>query len=240
MKKFFILTISVFLCSAVTFSQKNSHPQKTSLSGTEIVRKMAAQYAGADSYQDSGLVQEAKAGGGSRPRLVNSFKTYFARPGKFRFEWKPAETDNRSWRIIWSNSDDLYSLSSEGALERESRGETSIAAAAGVSRGASNTVVSLLATGIGGFRLTQLERVVLVREEKFEGEDCYVVRGYHPLGLAIDLWISKSDSLLRKIRETNADGSYQEEVRRGIKLNAPVNNNTFEFKPRNIAPKSVA
>src|SRR5262245_7919697 len=232
MKKFFVLTVSVFLCSFPSYSQKSTHPQKASLTGVEVVQNMAAQYASADSYQDTGLVQETRPGGGSRPRLVNSFKTYFARPGKFRFEWKPAETDDRSWRIIWCNADELYSLSSEGALERESRGETSIAAAAGVSRGASNTVGSLLATGIGGFRLTEMERVVLVRDEKFEGEDCYVVRGYHPLGLAIDLWISKSDSLLRKIRETNADGSYQEEIRRGIKLNQPVNDNTFEFKPR--------
>jgi len=98
----------------------------------------------------------------------------------------------------------------------------------------------LLTTGIGGFRLSQLDRVSLLRKETFEGKLCYVVRGFHPLGFAVELWITADDSLLRKIRQINNDGSFQEEIRRNIVVDEPISPNTFEYKARKMGVKTVA
>ena len=68
-------------------------------------------------------------------------------------------------------------------------------------------------------------------EERFEGEDCYVVRGAHPHHFNITMWIGKRDFLLRKTRKMNRDGSYAEEIRRGVILNGEIPPETFNYTP---------
>jgi len=203
--------------------------QTGKLTGEQIVRKMTTAYATAKSYEDVGLVQDIPSGG-STPEPVNSFKTYFVRPGKFRFEWEdvfPAGERN----ILWSEGKGVFAYWSWAGLEKQESLEMAIAGATGVSRGAAHTVPTLLMKEIGGFRLNELQRLALVREERFEDTDCYVVRGFHPFGFPIDIWIAKSDFLIRRERETNNDGRVEEEIRRSINLNQPIASEVFQYTP---------
>ena len=210
------------------FAQK-----KPSLTGFKIVQKMAAQYAGAKSYQDEGLVQVIRPEG-SAPRVeaLNAFKTYYVRPNRFRFEW-----ESNSWvgrqpgSILWSDGKDTFSYHAWGKLERVESIGTAIGYAAGISTGAAEMVTALLMDDIGGFRFTEMKNISLLREEEFEGELCFVVRGYHPSGTPIHLWISKKDFLLRKEREKGEDGNLYEDIRRIVKFNEQISEQKFQFSP---------
>jgi hypothetical protein len=84
---------------------------------------------------------------------------------------------------------------------------------------------------VDGFQLTEMRNLSIVREERFEGEDCYVIRGYHPFKFPIEAWISKQGFLLQKISEPEEDGSYKVEIRRDIKLNIGMSRESFNFRP---------
>jgi hypothetical protein len=59
-------------------------------------------------------------------------------------------------------------------------------------------------------------------QEIFEGEDCYIVEGYHPNGEAWQLWVGKKDFLLRKLRTPVRDGRFEEEIHREIRVDAEI------------------
>ena len=215
--------IAAFACGDA-FAQK-----KPSLTGTQIVQKMAAQYAGAKSYKDEGYVQVIKPDGSARRiESVNSFKTFYVRPNRFRFEWEANTWDGRKpGNILWSDGKDTFSYHAWGAVEKVEDIGTAIGYAAGVSTGAAEMVTSLLMENVGGFRITELTRISLLRQEEFEGENCFVVRGHHPSGAPIDLWISKNDFSLRKERENDEDGNIYEDVRRNVRFNEPIPEQIF-------------
>lgn len=225
---FVLLLIVVF--ADVAFSQKSA------LNGEQIVRKMAEQYANSKSYSDVGVVQTVS---GKDERIIEtnvSFKTYFVRPKKLRFEWEDSPPF-KSWHIVWSDGKDAYTFWESGKLEKEESLSMALAGATGVSGGSAHTISVLLMEDAGGFKLTEMSRISLLREEQFEGEDCFVVRGYHPFGFPIDLWISKNDFLLRKEREQNEDKTFSEEIRRNVKLDGTIPSETFQYTPPAATPK---
>jgi len=74
----------------------------------------------------------------------------------------------------------------------------------------------------------------LVGEEVFEGVLCYHIKGAHPNGEIYELWIGKSDLLLRKVRQVTKDSNNirtEEEIRRNIHVNEPIANALFDYKP---------
>jgi outer membrane lipoprotein-sorting protein len=224
--KLFYLTLGILLLTVIGGS---SFGQQPSLSGEQIVRKMAEQYTSAKSYFDVGVVQTVSA---ADERLIEtnvSFKTYFERPNKMRFEWEEGG-QLKSWHIVWSDGKDVFTYWDSGGLKREESLSLALAGATGISRGAAHTVPVLLLQDVG-FKLTEMSNTSLVREEQLEGEDCFVVKGFHPFGFPIDLWISKNDFLLRKEREQNEDKTFVEEIRRNVKLNATFPAETFQYTP---------
>ena len=201
---------------------------------------MTDRYNNAKSYQDTGYVQiRTGVNVGSKVKILNTFDTYFARPGSYRFQWKADNDSDNGWKVIWSNGDFYSTLNANGDRELEMNRGTTIARATAVTRGASQTVAALLIGTVRGFRVSQMTNLVLLRQERFDGENCYVVRGKHPLGFAIDIWVGSNDFLIRKIRQMNGDGSFQEEIRRNIKLDIPIPQATFEYKAPKRAPKNI-
>src|ERR1700753_2964179 len=74
-----------------------------------IVKQMAARYAAASTYQDSGVVETVVEGALPRRSTEVSFKTFFTRPRRLRFEWaeiSPASLPGRS--VIWSDGVKAY------------------------------------------------------------------------------------------------------------------------------------
>jgi hypothetical protein len=211
--------LMLLTCDVTGLSQSKAPPPQA------LIRNMAERYAALSSYQDSGVVETVS--GGSLPRRSTDvlFKTYFTRPGKLRFEWmgySPLSSPESS--AIWSDGVKVFSFHSfePERVETEEGIGMAVAGATGVSRGSAHTVPGLLLSEVAGFSPTELTRLSLKGQEVFEGEECYVVEGYHPDGEPWQLWISKQDSLLRKLRTKSTNGEFQEEVHRDIKVDDKV------------------
>ena len=199
-----------------------------------IVENMAAQYANAPSYQDTGVVLDVKGEADDRGERAIKFKTSFARPNLFRFE------RTRRWVVpteemlsaVWSDGKHTFNYYGwDKAVKESDNISLGVAGATGVSLGSAHTVAALLTEEVCGFRLSKMTDLSLLGEESFEGEDCYIVRGYHPHNFPIDMWISKRDFLQRKTKSRKVRGGYFEEIRRDVKLNGSIERETFTFTP---------
>lgn len=197
---------------------------------------MGERYSRLVSYQDDGVVITTydKETGGRIDKLP--FKTSFKRANLFRFEWTDYFFSKLGKkRVVWSNGQDAFSYWEPDRYEKKEYLGLAIAGATGVSRGSSHTVSRLLLTDeVSGFRVTDLEDTSLLGEEIFEGVLCYHIKGTHPHGGFYELWIGKSDRLLRKVRQETRDSdktTTQEEIRRNIHVNQPIANAVFDYKP---------
>ena len=210
----------------------------------QLARKMAEQYSSISSYQDYGVVETIEKSGRRRTNL--SFKTYFTRPRLLRFQWVDHTALSAPGRsIVWYDGRQAYGYHAyePDKVEKEESLSMAVAGATGISLGSAHTVPALLTTEIGGFTLRDLEKLTLSGQERFEGEDCYILKGNHPNGDTYELWVSKSDYLLRKLREPSTDG-FDETTYRDVKINEPLPAETFQIKPTprdaatNIASKA--
>ena len=226
----FVILISLAYLSSL------GHSQQSKITPQIIMKRMAQRYASCSSYQDTGVVQTTHNEANSARIERMPFKTYFARPRFFRFEW----IDYFHWKdgrksIVWCDGKDTYSYWEPDRYEKEEYLGLGIAGATGISRGAAHTIPRLLmADEVSGFALTELTNLSLVGEELFEGVLCYRINGKHPFGDIYELWIGKRDYLLRKLREESTNKEYvtvKEEIHRNIKLNEAITSDIFNFKP---------
>ena len=228
------LLLLAALMTLIVFGQKVAG-QTGDAAARSVVERMTARYAGASSYQDTGAVEEVAGDKSGGRRTVLRFKTYFVRPRLFRFEWAKISptTKEEDTNVVWSDGKQTYSYHSwdDVGAERKEDLWMGIAGATGTSRGSAHTVPTLLMEEVGGFKLTQLTGLTSRGEERVGGEDCYVVRGYHPSGFPIDMWIGKSDFLLRKMRQMNNDGTEHEETRAGVVLDGKIPAEVFNYTP---------
>lgn len=227
-KTFFtvLAALSIFLTSNVAARSQAPAPQ-------EIVKKMAEKYAALASYQDSGVVESASDKPLPRRGTVNSFKTYFTRPNKLRFEWIDYQSPFSDQRnLIWSDGLKAVSVHAyePGKIETKEDIASAVAGATGVSRGAAFTIPNLLISEIGGFSLTELTKLSVKKQEVFEDENCYLIEGYHPNGEAWQLWISTKDFLLRKLRHTSLGDEFEEEIHRDIKVDEKIADTIYQPK----------
>lgn len=189
-----------------------------------ILQRMVGQYLTVSSYQDSGVVETVSVDSPTTRSTDVFFKTYFTSPLKFRFEWidySPFSEPERN--VVWSDGTKAFGFYAFEPEKIETKDDVSsaIAGATGISRGAAHTIPELLLKDVGGFSLLELEKVTSKGEERFEGEECYVLEGFHPNGEAWRLWIGKKDSLLRKLR-TKSGSDFSEEIHRDIKIEAAI------------------
>lgn len=223
------ITLGLLLVTSVVRSQEK---QKARL----LLNQMAETYSRLVSYQDEGVVITTydEETGGRIDKLP--FKTFFKRPNLFRFEWTDYFLSKLGKkRVAWSNGKSAFTYWEPDRYEMEKRLGLAIAGATGVSRGSAHTVSRLLlADEVSGFPVTDLNDASLLGEEIFEGVLCYHIKGTHPHGGVYELWIGKSDRLLRKVREETRDSdkiTTKEEIRRNIHVNQPIANAFFDYKP---------
>jgi outer membrane lipoprotein-sorting protein len=223
-----ILTAFILLtCNTASLAQDKAPAPEA------ILKQMTERYTALSSYEDSGVVESVSDGPLTRRDTNIGFKTYFTRPNKLRFEWldysSPLTLDRN---MIWSDGQKSFKVYSfdPGRTETEDI-SMAVAGATGISRGSARTLYALLISDqIWGFSLTELTKLSLKGEEVFEGEECYVLEGYHPNGEPWKLWISKRDSLLRKLKTPTTNGEFIEEIRRGIKVNGKVAETIYQPK----------
>jgi len=194
---------------------------------------MAERYASISSYEDSGVVETVTDGVLSKRNTDILFKTYFTRPNKFRFEWLDCRAlvfSDRS--VVWSDGSKSFTSHAykPGHIETEEDLGMAVAGATGVSLGSAHTIPVMLISEIRGFVATEIKKPRVKGQEVFEGEDCYILEGLDFGDKPLQLWISKADSLLRKLRSTGINGEFEEEIHRDIKVNSRVPDEIFQPK----------
>jgi outer membrane lipoprotein-sorting protein len=261
---FFIILLSLVYVSPSQVSAPNPRT---------VLREMIAQYESVSSYQDSGVIRVVQADssliadlGNHHVRSISftdgtfvSFKTYFVRPRKFRFEWKNSFlkmsreaaiwTEGKrvySWTPAMSRDDGSYSLSGGRDLRFK------LEEARRPSAGAAFIIPSLLMPKDVGYlpfanMVNSMTELSLLGEEQSEGETCYVIKG-KMYGTPWMLWVGKNSHLLRKKRTLySVGGSFDEtvetgkrsgetfmaeEIHRDIKINMQIPENVFRYKPK--------
>jgi hypothetical protein len=197
-----------------------------------ILHQMAHTYSTLASYTDTGAVRVLSPGGDLFTETT--FETAFARPKLFRFAWVAHHPDPRRRglelrSVIWSDGTRAYEQYGTAYAVHSQLGKVqvaeslgmAIAGATGVSEGAAHTVPRLLMPEIEGFSLEELQTPVIVAIEDIEGTACYHIRGSHPTGGKIDIWLGNSDYLIRVVQMQLA-GMLQREIRRDIRTNEPI------------------
>jgi hypothetical protein len=171
-----------------------------------ILARMGNVYLGIESYRDSGYQSTCWYPGLPNERITRtSFVTHFRRPNFFRFEWTEYDErpDGPRRSIIWCDGKKAYNkYSFADKVERDCL-PMIVAGATGVSHGIAHTVSTLLMPDIGGNKVTDLDPVSYVESDNVRNEECDRIR--YPMEprreCQTDLWISKTRSILLRIRD---------------------------------------
>lgn len=262
----FSLTL-LFICFGSLAKAQTVEP-----SAQTILQRMIATYARASSYQDSGVVRlvtsDPLIAKRREPFIQNvalqsetliSFKTYYLRPNRFRFEWKiPSQPVPRE-SVLWFEGKRVYSwmpsVSDDGSFDFTSSSNVGLYLDQAVSSslGSVYFVPSLLLRKVivapfsGTLRLAK--HVSIVREELVDGENCYVIKA-DLSDVPWLMWVGKQTLLLRKTRTLYSGRSFHpsnknerqsfiaEEIHTNIKINRGVPKSLFRYRPV-LGPKDV-
>jgi outer membrane lipoprotein-sorting protein len=175
---------------------------QTNMSPESILQKMDKIYSEITTYQDSGIIENViDSSGGSKITRKNNFKIWFKRPKLLRVGWTSSMfgriEDNN---VLWSDGENTYIFwNHQDQLEKEKSLKNGIIKTTGVSGGVTNTVPSRL---LGNSHGAKYLGAKIVKEEGFEGIQCYVISCKKEEGYDCAFWISKNDFLLRKFEYT--------------------------------------
>ena len=221
----------------------------------DILARMSAAYAAAQSYSDTGevLVHWKDQ---SEPNEIR-LETDFARPNYFKFVWVAHHPylplRHIKWRsAIWSDGTKsyLWLMYDEPASEPQSTPTLELAVAGatgarcdrasgfGISHGGepdggfsgsrlSDEPEHFPAPEIQAHSIRELKRLHLLGIEQVEGIPCYHITGSGVLG-DHDIWVSTDDLLIRKLRFLILNTPH-EEIRRNVKVGVSLPPGTFSF-----------
>jgi len=232
-----------------------------------ILQRMTETYAGFSSYQDSGVVRRVPSdlpiANFSEPSLQTvamqaeelvSFRTYYSRRNKLRFEWMNSKQKVSRQSVLWFDGRRAYlwkpAEPDSGSFEFTSHRDFGLQLddAISPSLGSAFFIPTLLVKGSAtshGFPdiLSTATHVSIAREELIDGELCYVVKA-ELLDVPWLLWIGKKSFLLRKTRTLYSARVFDpsnriprqaimaEEIHTNIKINRGVPKGYFIFRPK--------
>jgi VWFA-related protein len=160
---------------------------------SEILAKVASVYAGCRSYSDEGFIT-------TRGTVTARFRTTFSRPDTLGFEL--LHGGKEPW-VVWKNGDEVKNWRPDGIAGRPIPLDTALGLMTFPTRGGSLLVPPLLLPGL--FRIADTFDLLVdprvVGEEKVDGLKAFRVRGTL-MGQPIELWIDKTNYLIRKVVTT--------------------------------------
>lgn len=205
------ISIVFLLCLVAGFSlSANSNVQKlhdSDLDAATIMEIMAQTYSSSSTYRDTGAVSNKTSILGIDIEALSEpirFSTAFVRPDRFRFEFE-YQFSERDWYRYVVHADPTGARTTwdiePGITEEQSLG-LALAGATGVSRGAAHTIPALLIPEtVGGWRLTELESLSRIGNGVINGRECLKIRGEHPAGPPVIIWIDPETFLIKRIEE---------------------------------------
>lgn len=228
-----------------------------------ILERMIVTYASMSSYEDSGVVRLVAPNPlGNRVEYSSqnvvlesetliSFRTYFSRPNRFRFEWLNISPPSSRESVVWVDGKRAYSWLPSAAedgtfiFSRKPYLALHLDRALSSSLGAVFFVPTLLKKEMAvlpfGARLRRAEELSVAQEEEVDREVCYVIRAQLS-GVPWTLWVGKQTYFLRKIRTRYTAKSFDdpskkpisalaEEIHSNIRINRKIPKNLFKYKP---------
>lgn len=262
MRRYYLIAmIGALTCFTSIVGAQEGRP-----SARTILTTMLAEYRGATFYQDDGVlrilpsdpsllrVADWPSENASSSQTLVSFKTYFGRPGKFRFEWHETSGSESRSCVVWFDGKTAYSWTSNRTLgddrfilKAESDVKLLIANAMKPSRGSVFQIPSLLMNETANYTFADVVRdlaaLTIVGTELVDGEVCYVIKG-NVSNVPWLLWIGKTTHLLRKLRSWYSVGSFfdglqkdksnllvVEEIHHNIRINRRISNQIFRYRP---------
>ena len=221
----------VFCLAANAFAAASARAQLADTSPQSLLRQMERTYATAQSYSDDSTANYRNPDGS--PRSTVAFKIWFARPNLFRVDALTSrpEGDVPRREVMWTDGEKARAWSL--GMPVVNMDKIQIAGSRMFGTYAYHVPTLLEASYGGRKRLHELGSPLLAGEEPVEGVDCYRIRGeFH--GDPYEIWLGKSDYLLRKVVATYA-GNKMEETHRNVTLNKPIPAAVFNFAPENEA-----
>ena len=214
---------------AVTFA--SAYGQSDAPTADSILQRMATAYAEAHSYADNSVANYRNTDGSER--LHVEFRIWFARPAHFRIDAQSTPPGGGTPRreVMWSDGTTARSWASDKPVT--SRPKVKLAGS-GMFGTYAYHVPTMIEPNYGGpKRLHEMRSATLAGEENFEGTDCYRITGDWQGGL-YELWIGKTDHLIRKLVAKYRDHE-MEEIHREIALNTAIPLQVFRFAPEKEA-----
>jgi hypothetical protein len=197
---------------------------------THILELVSRKYSTCLFYSDEGSTSTVY-----RDQVVQiSFKTYFARPNYFRFDW-------RGWSPAWIDSEDFATLRWNGSqtfLQQPWDEEVSkdldkgISCATGSSDAAASIVYPLLFMK-ATHNVLKLKNIKLIQTESLSNVECYVISGEWLDTERFTLWISSSDYSLLRLRrgEARMTKEFFIDYRFSSLFDQPIETSIFDFPP---------
>ncbi|HSH39911.1 MAG TPA: DUF2092 domain-containing protein [Chthoniobacterales bacterium] len=194
-----------------------------------LLRRMEAAYGRIASYSDSTHVKFRNPDGSDRSSV--DLKIWFARPGRFRVDAQSTRADGSPARreVMWTNGEKARAWASDKPVVNLEKIQIAGSRMFGTY---AYHVPTLLEASYGGKkRLHELGSATMAGEENVEGVDCFRIRGEFHRD-PYELWVGKSDQLIRKVVATYA-GNQMEEVHRNVAVDTPIAAEIFNFAPEN-------
>ena len=208
----------------------------------ELLQLCAETYRLAESYRDSGVVQDSGRYLFRRYEDKATFTTIFARPDHLKCEffrgdalmfavWN-AGNGPRTWSG-WRNKVDCY----DWCPKEHTPIGLAIASATGVTRGTAYIITRLLLPDqVEGRLLTAITESEMAGHETVDDHDCWVVKG-KLAGSACRVWFDKDSYIIRRVTESFNALVFNGEKTIDIKpeLNVPIDPDAFQFAPPDAA-----
>lgn len=177
------------------------------LEASGLLWKMAAVYASATTYRDSGWVTEREEKPDGRSREL-AFETYYDRArSRFRFGWRtsfayPGASLDTSGAVVADKTKATFVIGGSVTARAEGDLDAMIGLASVPSRAAAFDIPALLTPAIGGISMDELREPELLSNQLINGVECRRVRAKHVDGRVCELAIGKLDYFIRMIRTT--------------------------------------
>lgn len=223
-----VASATFLLTCLVECPANDDKPLSESPTASQILERLAKAYASCKTYRDSGTVKTAFHDSTGNWSTEKRFRTAFARPDRFRFEYQETTSKVEDRYVIWCHGKEIqtwWSIS-PGIDKPDSLG-SAIGAAIGVSGGSSHTIPALLLpTHVKGWKLSDLKEAKRVADEALGKSACFKVQGKSPIR-TMTVWIDKESSLTRRIDYKGQDTTTTVSIE--PVLDEPVNEKLLAF-----------
>lgn len=218
-------------------------PKEDSLTARQILNRMAITYADCTSYHDTGTAKTVLIEKSGRRTRTTLFSTAFVRPERFRFECNIRRWWMKEDRfIVWRNRENFRTW---WALKPDMKKPKSFALAmargTGISDGSAHTIPTLLMPKeLRGRRLTSMQEVKRIKDAKFDGVECFCIKGKYANSPRV-LWIDKKTFLVRRIddRREHEDFRTERTTTYNPTLNERIPEEKLHFKQREEAEEEL-